>query len=136
MVTTTENILLGSERSRSVFVTPPVQSSIDVTQYAVEIRTFPNAVEIRTFPEKTPIPASNYVLQFPIVTEVQVTKDGIIIKYAYIDEEAYGDTLQAACVDFLTSIRDRYHSLRRREKRLSPHDQTILERLRTLLEPS
>jgi hypothetical protein len=92
-----------------------------------------SSLELFVFSENTPIPKSNYVLQRPLAAQAEITKDGFIIKSAYIDEEAYGPTFSSAYTDFLTSIRDRYHSLRNRKKPLSSNDQHILDRLHTLL---
>ena len=93
----------------------------------------PVSLELLYLSEKTPITGSDYVLNHGLTTEVEVLKDGIIIRCNYIDEESYGKTLNLAYNDFITSIRDRYDSLNRRKNRLSQHDQSILERLRVLL---
>ena len=85
-------------------------------------------------PIGTQIPNSRYKLQQYIPAELERTTDGFIIRCHSIDEEAYGDTYGAAYSDFLTSIRDHYESLVKREKRLSSCDKAVLEKLRSLLQ--
>ena len=94
-----------------------------------------SSVTLISLREGTLVPRSNYALNHNLIAEVQLTKDGVLIRSAHVDEESYGEQLEIAYNDFITSIRDRYNSLTRRKGRLSQHDQSILERLQILLEP-
>ena len=98
-----------------------------------ETNIAPVSLELLYLFENTPITGSDYVLNHGLMTEVEVFKDGVIIRCNYIDEESYGKRPDIAYNDFITSIRDRYNSLNRRKNRLSQHDQSILERLQVLL---
>lgn len=95
----------------------------------------PSTLTILVIGEDTKIPDSNLVILHPIPVEVQITDDGYLIKSSYVDEEAFGITLDFAYNDFLTSLRDRLHSLLRRKERLSNHDKLVLERLQQLIIP-
>lgn len=93
------------------------------------------SVKTIIFPEETSIPGeTNLTLKYALLAQVEINSDGFLIRCGDIDEEAYGITYEEAYFDFLTSIRDRYHSLYRREAHLSQHDRDILLRLRSLLE--
>jgi hypothetical protein len=81
----------------------------------------------------TPLPNSDLLLKHDLTVRQEMTQDGYVIKSSYIDEESYGDTLEEAYSDFLTSIRDKYRSLQRRGMKLSPRDKTVLENIRSLL---
>lgn len=93
-------------------------------------------LSLETFPlvANTALPGSNLFLKQPLQVEIEATKDGLVMRSNYIDEEAFGQTLEDVYLDFLTSIRDRYHSLVLREQRLSSDDRSVLDKLRTLLE--
>ena len=92
---------------------------------------------IITLPQGTSIPGDpSVVLQHALHVEIENTRDGVVLRSASLDEEAFGASYNEACLDFLTSLRDRYRSLSRREERLSPQDCSVLERLCRLLEPS
>jgi len=82
---------------------------------------------------KTCLPNSDLLLRHDLTVRKEMTQDGYVIKSSYIDEESFGATLEEAYFDFLTSIRDKYNSLQRREMKLSPRDKTILENIRSLL---
>lgn len=89
---------------------------------------------ILSFPKGTAIPGREHlVLSRSIEAETEATPDGFVIRSGAAGEEGYGATYDEACVDFLTSLRDRCDSLARREDRLSAEDRSVLERLRMLL---
>lgn len=96
------------------------------------IRLIPT-VEVDTFPQGTSIPDSDLELKYALVVEKLITSDGFVIRSGALDEEAFGLTEREAYLDFLTSIRDRFFSLRRRESALSAHDSSVLDKLRSLL---
>ncbi len=81
----------------------------------------------------TPLPNSDLLLRHDLTVSEETTQDGYVIKSLYIDEESFGATLEEAYFDFLTSIRDKYNSLQRREMKLSPPDKAVLENIRSLL---
>jgi hypothetical protein len=60
---------------------------------------------------ETPLPNSDLLLRHDLTVRQEMTQDGYVIKSSYIDEESYGDTLEEAYFDFLTSMRDKYRSL-------------------------
>ena len=82
---------------------------------------------------KTPLPNSRLLLRYDLTVLKEMTQDGYVIKSSYIDEESFGATLEEAYFDFLTSIRDKYNSLQRREMKLSPRDKAVLANIRSLL---
>jgi len=82
---------------------------------------------------KTRLPNSDLLLGRDLPVRKEMTQDGYVIKSSYVDEESFGATLEEAYFDFLTSIRDKYNSLQRREMKLSSRDKTILENIRSLL---
>ena len=94
------------------------------------------SVEVETFPQGAPIPDSDLELKYALVVEKRITRDGVTIRSGDLDEEAFGLTEGEAYFDFLTSLRDRYNSLRRRGPSLSAHDSSVLEKLRNLLDPT
>lgn len=87
-----------------------------------------------TIAAKTPVPGG-FVLSRALVAEVEATPDGWVIRSGWVNEEAYGSTYGEAYTDFLTSLRDRYQSLNRRQERLSAQDRAVFDTLRALLEP-
>jgi hypothetical protein len=91
--------------------------------------------QIITLYEGTRIPNSGLVLKYPLLVEMETTRDGIVIRAGALDEDAFGLTYQMAYEEFLTSLRDRYYSLGRREASLSQQDLIVLQRLRDLLKP-
>jgi hypothetical protein len=93
------------------------------------------SIEVETFSEGTPIPGSKLELKYALVVEKRITRDGVVIRSGALDEEAFGLTEREAYFDFLTSLRDRYDSLKRRGPSLSAHDSSVLEKLRSLLTP-
>jgi len=94
---------------------------------------YPISSSIFSIIANTPLPNSDLLLKHDLTVRQEITQDGYVIKSSYIDEESYAETLEQAYVDFLTSIRDKYHSLQRREMKLSPRDKTVLENIRSLL---
>ena len=94
---------------------------------------YPISSSIFNIIAKTPLPNSDLFLRRDLTVREEITQDGYVIESSYIDEESYGDTLEEAYFDFLTSIRDKYRSLQRREMKLSPRDKTVLENIRSLL---
>jgi hypothetical protein len=85
-------------------------------------------------PTSTVIPGHPvFVLKCDIMATVEYAHDGVIISAPFFDEEGYGETYKIAWNDFLTSIRDRYVSMKKREDRLSPFDRKILHRLQQAL---
>ncbi len=95
----------------------------------------PSSTELMPLTKGTPIPNSSHTLQHDLLAELHTSQDGYIIRSALIDEDGYGTALNEAYFDFLTSIRDRYNSMKEREPRLSTHELQILHHLRNLLEP-
>lgn len=91
--------------------------------------------QLVTFFQDTEIPNSDLVLKYPLGVEIETTLDGFVVRSGVLDEEAFGVTYADAYLDFLTSLRDRYHSLSRRQGPLSTQDHAVLERLRNLLGP-
>ena len=115
--------------------------SIPFVQSALFLSTVDNAIDgftlsLETFllVVNTALPASNLFLKQPLLVQIEATKDGLVMRSNYIDEEAFGQTLEDVYLDFLTSIRDRYNSLVLREQRLSSDDRSVLDKLRTLLQ--
>lgn len=96
----------------------------------------PISIEIMPLIKGTPIPNSSFSFQHELLAELHTSKDGYVIKSALIDEDGYGYTKHEAYTDFLTSIRDRYNSLKERKSRLSTDDLEILNNISSLLEPS
>lgn len=82
----------------------------------------------------TALPTSNLFLKQSLLVNIETTKDGLVMRSNYIDEDAFGQTLEDVYFDFLTSIRDRYHSLVAREQSLSSDDRSVLDKLRKLLQ--
>jgi len=70
------------------------------------------------------------VITEPVPCLIRRTPDGLYAIYSpYFDEDGYGDMPEAALRDFLTSLMDRYYSLRRHVEHLSPSEASILGRL-------
>jgi hypothetical protein len=95
---------------------------------------FLSSIQHLTIPQRTPIPSSSFVLKYAVSAEMEQTSDGVVIRSNDLDEEAFGLSTQEAYLEFLTSLRDRYCSLLRREASLSDQDLTILQKLRGFLE--
>jgi hypothetical protein len=84
-------------------------------------------------PEGVWIPGSVFRLCTALVLAMETTRDGIVLRSGFVDEESYGTTVEEACIDFLTSLKDRLMSLERREPVLSIGDCKILETLRCVV---
>ena len=91
------------------------------------------SVGIMAFPEGTNVPDTALRLGFEVQAVFELTRDGVTLRAGNLDEDAFGATVEEACADFLTSLRDRYNSLVRREDRLSRDDLQVLRNLRGLL---
>lgn len=94
---------------------------------------FLSSVQVVTLTQKTPIPDSGLSLNYALTAEIRATRDGFVLQSGDLDEDAFGLTYEEAYFGFLTSLRDRYYSLLRREASLSRQDHSVLERLRRLL---
>jgi hypothetical protein len=105
---------------------PPVDMNILKYQYPISSSIF-------SIIANTPLPDSDLLLRRDLAVHQEITQDGYLIRSSYIDEESYGETREQAYLDFLTSIRDKYRSLQRREAKLSPRDKTVLQNIRSLL---
>lgn len=90
-------------------------------------------VQVVTLTQKTPIPDSGLSLNYALIAEIRVTRDGFVLRSGDLDEDAFGLTYEEAYLSFLTSLRDRYYSLLRKEASLSRQDCSVLEKLRKLL---
>lgn len=127
MVTMTEN---------RPFVPAVTSGPISLKEYPVYGSTEPappsSTLETVIFPVGTPVPGG-FELSHPLLVEVEIGPDGFVIRSGEVDEESYGASYEGAYLDFVTSLRDRFRSLSRREERLSQHDRSVLERLRSLL---
>jgi len=136
---TTVNFTVGTESSRrellrSLAFSPapaiPVWEKDDL-----EGIQFTSSIQLVTIPQKTAIPDSDLLLNFALVVEMETTPDGYVIRAGHLDEDAFGPTYQEVYLEFLTSLRDRYCSLCRREGSLSPQDGSVLKRLRDIFLP-
>jgi len=128
-VTTSELISPGTVPIfNSMFASTQVQDTnyANILKYLISSAIF-NIIA------KTRLPNSDLLLRHDLPVRKEMTQDGYVIKSSYIDEESFGATLEEAYFDFLTSIRDKYNSLQRREMKLSPRDKTVLENIRSLL---
>ncbi|MFC1894161.1 hypothetical protein ACFLYR_09170 [Chloroflexota bacterium] len=98
-----------------------------------DIIKYPISLSLFTIISDTPLPNSPLRLTHGLIAHKEITKDGYVIKSSYIDEESFGSTLEEAYLDFLTSVRDKYNSLQRREAKLSTRDKIVLNNIRSLL---
>ena len=112
----------------SMFAPSQIEDTNDVN-----IVKYPVSSSIFIIVAKTPLPNSRLLLRDDLTVLKEMTQDGYVIKSSYIDEESFGATLEEAYFDFLTSIRDKYNSLQRREMKLSPRDKEVLANIRSLL---
>ena len=109
--------------------------AIALDNRTTEIDIVPSSVELMTLPKGMRIKDSDYTLNNSLTIVAYRAKEGFVIKSDYVDEEVYGKDFNTAYADLITSIRDRYNSLKYRKKKLSQHDQDILKSLELLLEP-
>jgi hypothetical protein len=135
----TQNISVWTESSRrellpSLAFSPAPAISISAED-DLETAQFTSSIQLVTIPHKTAIPKSDLRLEYALVVEIGTTPDGYVIRSGYLDEDAFGLTYQEVYLEFLTSLRDRYYSLCRREDSLSPQDHSVLERFRDILVP-
>ncbi len=101
--------------------------------YESVIETFPQKI-LLIIPVDTILPGDPiYKLNFSVDGVVECTIDGFVIGAPIFDEEGYGETYESAWDDLLSSIRDRYASLVKREQGLSPPDRKVLSELRKYL---
>jgi hypothetical protein len=96
--------------------------------------TSSNILPIIPIPVDTILPGDPiYKLNFSVDGVVERTIDGFVITAPIFDETGYGETYESAWDDLLSSIRDRYASLVKREQGLSPLDHKVLSELRKYL---
>jgi hypothetical protein len=133
---TYQNTLVTSDKATNANTIPNLSSTFpsdEPTPINILKYPYPISSSIFSIIANTPLPDSALLLRHDLSVRQEITKDGYLIRSSYIDEESYGETLQQAYFDFLTSIRDKYRSLQRREAKLSPRDKTVLENIRSLL---
>lgn len=131
---TYENKLTTSNKVINRHTAPHFNSAFPSSQVEdTSIVEYPLSASIFSIIARTPLPDSDLLLRQDLTVHEEMTRDGYIIKSSYIDEESYGRTLEEAYFDFLTSIRDKYRSLQRREMKLSPRDKKVLGNIRSLL---
>ncbi len=134
MSVTTENRPVETDSSQCDVITAPVEGIILLEGESPQSDVITLSIETVILPQNTPIPQSGgLALKHALPAQVELTRDSFVISSGGVDEEGYGHTYQEAYTDFLTSLRDRYRSLSRREARLSSRDHAILEELRALL---
>ena len=112
----------------SMFAPSQIEDTSDAN-----IVKYPISSSIFNIIAKTPLPNSYLLLRHDLTVRKEMNQDGYVITSSYIDEESFGATLEEAYFDFLTSIRDKYNSLQRREMKLSPRDKAVLANIRSLL---
>jgi hypothetical protein len=110
---------------------PSIPNWIDDIANALSL----SSVQVVTFSQNTriPDPDRDLSLKYALIAEMTATRDGFVLRSGDLDEDAFGLTYEEAYLGFLTSLRDRYDSLLRREASLSRQDHSVLERLRRLL---
>lgn len=118
-----------NQRTVPIFNSMFASSQVEGT----DIVEYPISTAIFSIIANTPLPNSALLIRHDLTVRKETTQDGYVIRSSYIDEESFGATLEEAYFDFLTSIRDKYKSLQRREMKLSPRDKTVLENIRSLL---
>ena len=88
--------------------------------------------QLLTVPRGTTIPGNPMVtLKCPIFASIDWSGDGVVISSVLFDEDGYGGTYEVAWADLLSSLRDRYTSLAKREAVLSAADREVLTALRS-----
>ena len=131
---TIDNTTITTQSLDNVPCIPFVQSELFLSAVDNAIDGFTLSLQTFLLVANTTLPASNIFLKQSLLVQIEATKDGLVMRSNYIDEDAFGQTLEDAYLDFLTSIRDRYHSLVAREQSLSSDDRSVLDKLRTLLQ--
>jgi len=133
---TTENTVYTLRYSPADAIVAPAGTTSRWESNASSVDFQPISMELMRIIKGTQIPNSSYTLQHDLLTKLQTSRDGYIIQSALVDEDGYGITVNEAYLDFLSSIRDRYDSMRARQSCLSTHELQILHSLRHLLEPN
>ena len=129
-----DNTAITRQSLHNIPSIPSVKSQLLIETADNAVDGFTLSLETFLFVANTTLPASNLFLKQPLLVQIESTKDGLLMKSNYIEEEAFAPTLEDVYFDFLTSIRDRYQSLILREQRLSSADCLVLDKLRILLE--
>lgn len=112
-----------------------LEPATSIQDHDLDVEALILSLQTITLQEGTGIPGSDLMLRYGLVGEMEVTRDGFVMGSGDLDEWSFGATYEEAYLEFLTSLRDRYYSLSRREDLLSPQDLSILEKLRSLLIP-
>ena len=128
------NTIITRQSLDNVPSIPSLQTELTLSTVDNAIDGFTLSLETFLLVANTILPASNLFLKQSLLVKIESTKDGLVMRSNYIDEDAFGQTLEDAYLDFLTSIRDRYQSLVAREQSLSSDDRSVLDKLRTLLQ--
>ncbi len=131
---TIDNTTITRQSLDNVPSIPSLQSELTLSTVDNAIDGFTLSLETFLLVTNTALPASNLFLKQSLLVRIEATKDGLVMRSNYIDEDAFGQTLEDVYLDFLTSVRDRYHSLTAREQSLSSDDRSVLDKLRTLLQ--
>ena len=106
-----------------------------ITTVGTELGATVQGFQIIMFIKGTSVPnRSDIKLGRNIIAEVMYSHDGVMVRAGDLDEDGYGNTLEEASLDFLTSLYDRYDSLSRRLQSLADTEINIFERLRTALD--
>jgi len=101
-----------------------------ITTVGTELGATVQGFQIIMFIKGTSVPNRGDIkLGRNIIAEVMYSHDGVMVRAGDLDEDGYGNTLEEASFDFLTSLCDRYDSLSRRLQRLADTEVTIFERL-------
>ncbi len=131
---TIDNTTITRQSLDNVPSIPSLQSELTLSTVGNAIDGFTLSLETFLLVANTTLPASNLFLKQSLLVRIEATKDGLVMRSNYIDEDAFGQTLEDVYLDFLTSIRDRYHSLTAREQSLSSDDRSVLDKFRMLLQ--
>jgi len=120
--------------SATGLVTPFSEIVSYITTVGTELGAIAQGFQIIMFVEGTLVPnRGNTKLGRGIIAEVTYSHDGVVVRAGDLDEDGYGNTLEEASLDFLTSLCDRYDSLYRRRQSLAETEINIFERLHTAL---
>lgn len=133
---TTENTVYTRRYSYTANIVAPAGTTTHLQSNSSRVDFQPISIELMPLIKGTPIPDSSYAFQHDLLVELHTSRDGYVIQSATVDEDGYGNTITEAYFDFLTSIRDRYNSMKQRQSRLSAHELQILYDLHNFLEPS
>lgn len=133
---TTENTVYTSRFSSNDPIVTQDATTCQFLSTTSRLDLYPLSFQLMPLIKGTPIPGSPRTMQHNLLTELHSTRDGYIISSAYVNEDGYGPTIREAYFDFLSSIRDRYDSLKKHEPRLSTRELQVLHNLHNLLEPT